>query len=44
LKGQSYYPNGILQEAARLFPECLEYYEGDRAARSYLERCDGHIA
>ncbi|MGK7923913.1 MAG: AAA family ATPase [Spirulina sp.] len=31
-------------EAARLFQECLQYYDGDRAAKSYLERCDRHIA
>ncbi|MDY7007808.1 MAG: AAA family ATPase [Cyanobacteriota bacterium] len=34
---------GLLKEAAALFQECLEYGEGDRVARKYLERCRLHI-
>ncbi|NEP77870.1 MAG: GAF domain-containing protein [Okeania sp. SIO3B3] len=36
-----YYQRSFL-EAAHLFKECLEYHSGDRAARSYLERCNRH--
>ena len=38
------YHKHSFQEAARLFQECLDYHQGDRAARSYLERCHRHIA
>ncbi|NER32934.1 MAG: AAA family ATPase [Oscillatoria sp. SIO1A7] len=38
-----FYHWGSFPEAARLFQECLSYNESDRAARSYLERCQGHI-
>ena len=34
----------FFQEAARLFQDCVEYCEGDRAARNYLERCQQQIA
>ncbi|MEM9541014.1 MAG: AAA family ATPase [Cyanobacteria bacterium P01_E01_bin.42] len=32
------------REAARCFAECLEYCQGDRAARSYWERCQQYIS
>lgn len=30
-------------EAARLFTECLQYHQGDRAAQHYLQRCEANI-
>ncbi|MDY7006468.1 MAG: AAA family ATPase [Cyanobacteriota bacterium] len=36
------YHRGSFEQAANLFQECLEYHSGDRAARGYLERCQGH--
>ena len=38
------YYGKLFPEAGRLFQECLEAHEGDRAARSYLERCDLHLS
>lgn len=29
-------------EAARLFQDCVDYHPGDRAAQSYLQRCQRH--
>lgn len=31
-------------QAASLFKECLQYHEGDRPARNYLDRCHQHIS
>ena len=36
------YYRGDFSQASRLFQECLEYYEGDRVARTYLDRCQLH--
>ena len=38
------YHESFFPEAARLFQECADCHDGDRAARCYLERCDRHIA
>ena len=38
------YHGESFQEAARLFQECVDYHDGDRAARCYLERCHRQIA
>ncbi|MGB3513743.1 MAG: adenylate/guanylate cyclase domain-containing protein, partial [Microcoleaceae cyanobacterium] len=38
------YHQELFLEAAALFQECLEYGEGDRAPRKYLERCHLHIS
>ena len=43
-KAVLFYHSGSIQLAARLFQECLDYHGGDRAARSYLERCQCHGA
>jgi hypothetical protein len=39
VQGVLLYHTGWFQEAAGLFQECLEYYEGDRATQIYLDRC-----
>ncbi|MBP0018013.1 MAG: AAA family ATPase [Cyanobacteria bacterium SBLK] len=38
-KGTMLFHQRAFSEAAELFQQCLEYHQGDRAARSYLERC-----
>ena len=37
------YHESFFPEAARLFQECADCHDGDRAARCYLERCDRHL-
>ncbi|MBP0018014.1 MAG: AAA family ATPase [Cyanobacteria bacterium SBLK] len=42
-KGAILFHQQAFIEAAELFRQCLEYHQGDRAARSYLERCQQYI-
>jgi len=37
------YHERAFETAAHLFQECADYHACDRAARSYLERCNAHI-